>query len=66
MTTLLRLTQQQLKLITCGWVKCKSLINYIVKLYMTVRIHSKLKALNADVVLHQVTKRNRKAKKFLH
>jgi len=51
---------------SCGELKCNELINYMRKLYMTVRIHFKIKIMNRNTVLQQATKRNRKVKKILH
>ena len=51
---------------SCGSLKCRESIRYIVKLYITVRVHFKLKLMNRDIAFKRATKRNRKAKKILH
>jgi hypothetical protein len=55
-----------LHLPNCGKFKCAELIKYMIKLYITVRLHFKIKCMNRETVLKQATKRNRKASKVLH
>lgn len=54
---------------TCGSSKCDDRLKYMVRLYMTVRIHSMIKSLNqhtASACAPKKTKRNRKAKIIVH
>lgn len=57
-----------LDIAACGSATCDARLKYMVKLYMTVRIHSKVKFLNEQLQNSRkiTNKRNRKAKKILH
>ena len=56
----------QLNLSTCGNAKCINITKYMVKLYLTARIHFKIKICNQERSLKEALKRNRKAKKIVH
>jgi len=59
---------KNLDIVACGSATCSARLKYMIKLYMTVRIHSKIKFLNQQLQnsCKLKIKRNRKAKKILH
>jgi len=61
-------TQKNLDITACGSATCDARLKYMIKLYLTVRIHSQIKYLNQQLQnsCKPNMKRNRKAKKILH